>query len=335
MIPDKSLSFNLEPTFRCNLECPMCPRFSSEDPYLDMSRETFGRIVDAMGYAHTVDFTGWGEPMLHREIYGMIAAARAKGCVTTMTSNGTTLNESNGRRLIDAGLDRLVVSVDGMTPETYDPIRIGADFHRVTRNVRRFSRLIEDNGNRPSLGIAFTIQEGNARDLDRILPWMESVGARILHLKHLNVISNRSDWEQSFLKYRLSPVASDGARLLALEAGAGRVIEEAPRRGIQVHMHSEHPLRGGLEGRHCLATPLNSAYFSYEGRVAPCCHFGHHVSRFFDGRQYPARSLFYGDIQSQSFERIWASAPFAGFRRGFETGDYPEACRTCYLLYGK
>ena len=335
MIPNKSLSFNLEPTFRCNLECPMCPRFSSEDPHLDMSRETYRHIVEAMGYAHTVDFTGWGEPLLHREIYSMIAEASGKACVTTMTSNGTALNESNGNRLIASGLDRLVVSVDGMTAETYDPIRIGADFHRVTRNLRQFSRLIETNGKPTSFGVAFTVQEGNAGDLDRILPWMESVGAKVLHLKHLNVVSNRSDWEQSFLKYRLSPRAGDGARLPPLERSVARLLEDAPVRGIEVYMHSELPLRSDLEGRHCLATPLNSVYFSYEGRIAPCCHFGHHVSRYFDGERHPARSLFYGDIRSQSFEEVWASPAYTRFRQGFETRQFPEACRTCYLLYGK
>jgi MoaA/NifB/PqqE/SkfB family radical SAM enzyme len=37
---NRFVSFNLEPTFRCNLECEMCPRFSSVDPHLDMSMET-------------------------------------------------------------------------------------------------------------------------------------------------------------------------------------------------------------------------------------------------------------------------------------------------------
>ena len=51
--------------------------------------------------------------------------------------------------------------------------------------------------------------------------------------------------------------------------------------------------------------------------------------------QYPPSALFYGDIRTEGFVEIWESAPFQGFRRGFESGDYPEECKTCYLLYGK
>ena len=192
MIP-KSISFNLEPTFRCNLECEMCPRFSSEDPYLDMSMETYERIRGAMSYAHTVDFTGWGEPMLHREIYRMIRLAKEEGCVTTMTSNGTLLTDRNIRALIESGMDRLTVSVDGLTPETFDFIRTGARFEKVTENLKNLTLRVKEAGSRLLLGVAFTIQEANASEIERILPWMNTVGAQVLHLKHLNVISNPMD----------------------------------------------------------------------------------------------------------------------------------------------
>lgn len=330
-----SISFNLEPTFRCNLECPMCPRFSSEDPHLDMSMETYQRIHAAMDCAHTVDFTGWGEPTLHPEIYRMISMAKDKGCITTMTSNGTTLRERNARRLIEAGLDRLAVSVDGMRPETYEPLRIGATFEKLTRNLGRLTRQISELDSSLELAIAFTIQEHNASDLDRIVDWMQQVDARVLHLKQLNVISNEQDWGNSFLKYRLDPQAGDGAALARLEKRILRLRDQAQRAGIRFEMHSEFPMTERREGRHCLATPLESVYFSYEGRVAPCCHFGHHVSRYYEGEFSPPDSLFFGDIRTSSLEEIWADPDFQTFRQGFADESYPEACRSCYLLYGK
>ncbi len=331
----RSVSFNLEPTFRCNLLCEMCPRFSSEDPQLDMAPDTYRRILDSMDAAHTVDFTGWGEPMLHPEIYRMIAAARERGCTTTMTSNGTVLNERNSLRLIEAGMNRLTVSVDGMTPETFDAIRIGASFERLTRNLAQLSELVTREVSALELGIAFTLQEGNADQLHLIVPWLKRVGARILHLKQLNVISNRDDWQRSFLKYRLLPRAENGDRMSQLEAGFLRVKAEAEATGIRVLMHSELPMLSQLQGRHCLATPLESVYFSFEGRVAPCCHFGHHVSRYFEGKFHPPSALFFGDIRQQTLDQIWNQPAFQNFRGGFVTGDFPKACQTCYLLYGK
>ena len=313
----------------------MCPRFSSEDPYLDMSMETYARIHEAMESAHTVDFTGWGEPMLHGSIYEMIQMAKDKGTATTMTTNGTILNGKNSRKLIDAGLDRLAVSIDGMTPVTYNSIRIGATFEKVTRNLKSLSRLVEQTESSLELAVAFTLQEDNAPELELIVPWMKSVGARVLHLKHLNVISNSEDWKNSFIKYLHPPVQGNGHTLGKLEERIASLTDACKSAGICLNMHSEFPMTSEMKGRHCLATPLDSVYFSYEGRVSPCCHFGHHVSRYFEGTFYPPSSLFYGDIRLQTFQEVWNDPEFQAFRKGFITQEFPEACRTCYLLYGK
>ena len=281
MLQPNSIAINLEPTFRCNLFCAMCPRFSSVDPHLDMSMETYARIVEGMHLAHTVDFTGWGEPMLHPHIYDMVRMAKEKDCVTTMTSNGTVLNSRNAARIIEAGMNRLTVSVDGLKAETFEAVRPGASFEKVTDNLRELSRQVEAGGHDLALGVAFTIQEVNAGELPLLVPWLTHVGAKTLHLKHLNVVSTEEDWNRSFLKYRLSPVQPNGNLLTMLEASVSEVLEAAEKAAVEVLMHSEFPMDSQLTGRHCLA------------------------------------------------------APFQSFRRGFETGNYPEECRTCYLLYGK
>ncbi|HXK62505.1 MAG TPA: radical SAM protein, partial [Acidobacteriota bacterium] len=301
MLP-RSLSFNLEPTFRCNLACPMCPRFSSEDPQLDMTIATYERILEVMHLAHTVDFTGWGEPLLHPRIFEMIRAAKSKGCLTSMTSNGTALNERNCARLLESGLDRLAVSIDGVRPETYNSIRVGSDFQRVENNLITLSRMIEQHKSKLELAIAYTLQEANADELCLLLRWMSSIGSRVLHLKHLNAVSNSADWEKSFLKYRLAPANQNPGRLEEVELQIERLMRESRRAGVSVLMHSEHPLTSQLHGRHCLATPLQSIYFSYDGKISPCCHLGHHVRRFFEGQLFAASSLVLGDIRTQSLE---------------------------------
>ncbi len=312
----------------------MCPRFSASDPHLDMPLETYQRIVDAMGYAHTVDFTGWGEPMLHPEIYQMVAMAAAQGCLTTMTSNGTIFNDRNTRALLEAGMNRLTVSVDGMRKESFEKIRLGADFDKVTANLRRLVALSHEIGGDFQLGIAFSIQEENVVDLPLISSWLESIGAQKLHLKQLNVVSTEEDWDRSFLKYALDPGRSQ-VPLQRLEKQLLELKQQEEERGIEVVIHSDIPMTDQMSPRHCLATPMDSLYFSYEGRVSPCCHFGHHVTRYFEGQPLPASALFYGDIRRQDFLEIWREPDFFGFRNGFASGDYPVACHSCYLLYGK
>lgn len=300
-----------------------------------MSAGTYERICGHMHLAHTVDFTGWGEPLLHPRIYEMITAAKERGCVTTMTSNGTALNDRNASRLIESGLDYLTISVDGGTPETYNRIRAGSDFDKLSANLKSLSRQLTSARSGLELGIAFTIQEENADDLNAFVPWVISVGARTLHLKQLNAVSNPEDWQRSFLKYRLEPARPDGGRLRCVEDTIARVRLQAEKAGIRFLMHSEFPLSADLKGRHCLAAPLQSVYFSYEGRVSPCCHFGHHVSRYFDGKLIPPSSMSFGDIRTEDLDEIWARDGYGEFREGFQSASFPEACKTCYLLYGK
>jgi MoaA/NifB/PqqE/SkfB family radical SAM enzyme len=335
MISPASLGFNLEPTFRCNLTCQMCPRFSSEDPHLDMAWDVFGRIHNEMHLAHSVDFTGWGEPLLHPRLSEMVAMASAKGCITSITSNGTALNSRNAGELAEAGMDRLTVSVDGITAETYEALRPGAKFEKVQDNLKSLSRYVIQTGSRMELGIAFTIQEANALELKGIAEFTDQVGGRVLHLKHLNAVSTREDWERSFLKYRLPPLAVGGDRLKKLEKVIAKVQKRAARFGIKVLIHSEFPMTGEMAGRHCLAAPREAVYFSFDGKVAPCCHLGHTVSRFVSGKFIAPACYFLGDINSQSLDDIWSSPEYVAFRQGFADRRFPEVCRTCYLLYGK
>ena len=147
----------------------------------------------------------------------MIRMARDRGCAPTMTSNGTVINERNAQRLIESGMDKLTVSIDGFTAQTFEAVRVGANLEKLTSQLQTLTRMVREAGSSLSLATAFTIQEDNSGELDLVVPWMKKVGSTILYLKHLNVVSNREDWERSFLKYRLDARQRNHSRLCQLE----------------------------------------------------------------------------------------------------------------------
>ena len=67
-----------------------------------------------------------GEPLLHPHIVDMVAAASQLGADTELITNGLLLDEEKAISLIEAGLGRLIVSVDGATPATHAENRTGA-----------------------------------------------------------------------------------------------------------------------------------------------------------------------------------------------------------------
>lgn len=329
-----SLLFNIEPTFRCNLKCPTCPRNSTEGGHFDMAPAVFSRICEELAYAQSMDLTGWGEPLLHPDLTIMIRKAKEKGLPVSMTSNGTLLTEKMTSELIDAGLDKLAVSVDGMTPETYEPIRRGAVYSKVCQNIKAAVSLVNKKSSSLEVSLAFTIQKQNLSDLELIVPWMKEHGVEVLHLKHLNVLSNSFDWDNSLLSNALDDEA-DSILLRKTEAGIVKIREAAVKAGFSFNFFSQLPMDERLSRQNCLATPLNSVYFSFDGMVSPCCHLGHKVSRFFQNTCYAPDSFITGNIMETSLQNIWDSPGYRHFRSEFQQGSGPSHCETCYLRYGK
>ena len=128
----------VEPTTSCNLHCRTCVRNIWEEPESQISMNTFQRVVESLTELTDVSrvvFSGFGEPLVHPEILQMIEAVRERDIAVTVGSNGLLLNADMARELVRLGVDRIVVSMDGVRPETYANIR-GATLLQVLDNIR-------------------------------------------------------------------------------------------------------------------------------------------------------------------------------------------------------
>ncbi len=119
-VPEREpICLYLETTNRCNLLCTTCPRtFEDLEPPADMSWELFTSIVDQIPKLERAVLHGVGEPMLVKHLPRMVRYLKDRGTYVLFNTNGTVLNEKNGRALIEADLDELRVSFDAATPES-------------------------------------------------------------------------------------------------------------------------------------------------------------------------------------------------------------------------
>jgi MoaA/NifB/PqqE/SkfB family radical SAM enzyme len=139
----------IESTNICNLSCIMCPTGRKEQVrkkgYMDF--ELFKAIVDQMApWVQATTLHIWGEPLLHPRLFDMIAYCRQRGLHSEISTNATLLNEERARRVLDAGLGGIYLCLDGMRPETYEQIRINADYEKTNANIRRFIELKQAGG---------------------------------------------------------------------------------------------------------------------------------------------------------------------------------------------
>src|SRR6478736_1036446 len=120
----KPVCLYLETTNRCNLLCTTCPRTYEElEPPADMSWKLFKSIVDQVPNLVRAVLHGVGEPMLVKNLPRMVRYLKARGAYVLFNTNGTALNERNGRALIAAELDELRVSLDASNAASFKKIR--------------------------------------------------------------------------------------------------------------------------------------------------------------------------------------------------------------------
>ena len=156
-----SVAFPLEVALElaavCNLDCIMCPVPTTSRPKTlmdpDLARSVLDQLSGEKGFVLLPQ--GFGETMLHAKWAEIVGHAVERGVrPIVMLTNGTLLNDRNIERLLTLAIDYLVVSIDGVTPETYASVRVGGNLDKVEKNVRR---LFELRGSKPAPRIALRI----------------------------------------------------------------------------------------------------------------------------------------------------------------------------------
>lgn len=128
----------IEPTTRCGARCAFCPRGALARPGGEMSRDGARRIAAATAPSapRAVLLSGFGEPLLHPDLPGIVRELRAPlSSLIGVVTNGEELSEGLAGALIDAGVDFFHVSVPAATAATARAIAPGLDFAAVERNL--------------------------------------------------------------------------------------------------------------------------------------------------------------------------------------------------------
>ena len=164
----------IEPTTACNLDCAMCVRREWGEPTGQMSLDTFADLMEqvrAFADPPIIHLSGYGEPMCHVDFLEVVRLAKATGGRVEMTTNGMLLDEEKAEALVELELDRLTVSIDGVSPEGFADVRVDGNLPDVIANIERLHRLVlRHRGRRgkPHIGIAFVAMRRNVGDLAKL-----------------------------------------------------------------------------------------------------------------------------------------------------------------------
>ncbi|MBW7845202.1 MAG: SPASM domain-containing protein [Bacteroidia bacterium] len=289
----KPTCLEIEPTTSCNLRCPQCPsglrEFSRNTGMLDF--ELYKKVIDET-YQELVWLILYfqGEPFLNKQFLDFVRYADKKNIYTVTSSNSQYFTDELARKTVESGLDRLIISIDGTTQETYGKYRIGGKVEKViegTKNLLAWKQKL--NSKTPHIIWQFIVFKHNEHQLPEIKKLAKEIGVDELGIKTAQIYDYQTS--DSFI-----PENTKLSRYKKDEYGKYQIKNKLLN-------HCWRMWRGSV--------------ITWDGLVVPCCFDKDAKHRF-------------GDVKTQTFDEVWKSERYQKFRKAIlKSRKEIDICKNC------
>jgi radical SAM protein with 4Fe4S-binding SPASM domain len=265
-----------------------------------IASDVFERVVRDLASLGTrqLDIVGRGEPLLHPDAGGMIRLAKSLGFTVTLTTNGSPLDGALSDELMEAGLDRIRVSLNAARRATYPLIHQnqGSDaFDQITRQVAQLCARRTETRSRLHVSLSFVVLATNFRELADMVELAGSLGANSAHFQH-NVHTQHADdrplsgEEYAELISQRIPAAIAAARRAGVETDLEALAESPPA------------YLAGSKGTPSMVPCYVGHFFTTvlgNGQVMACCQTQEAL----------------GNVNQDGFRSVWNGEAYRRFRR--------------------
>ena len=297
-----AFEWEVDTTNICQLKCPLC-HTGLGTVHRDkgtMHYDTYTKVIDQIkDYCVWLSLYSWGEPFLNRRIHEFVAYAHNNYIATIMSTNlNKPLTPQMAEDIIKSGLDVLIVSLDGVTQEVYEKYRVGGRLDRVLDNVELLVRKKRELGyTTPHIEWQFIVMRHNEHQIDDARKLGAELGVDSVILKNVDFPHGMDDRQEA-------------------ERWLPREHPEYQREDPFYKPYQE-------DGQRCWRL-WRSAVVNWDGGLAPCCYL-------------TDKSDDFGDVNSDSIQRIWNGDKYTTARGMFKNGYVPQkwvGCMSCSVYLG-
>jgi radical SAM protein with 4Fe4S-binding SPASM domain len=286
-------SISIEPTTACNLNCPECPSglrsFSRATG--NLKEDFFRKIIDELDHqVFYLTFYFQGEPYINPNFLDMVNYAHKRKIYTSTSTNAHFLNDENAKKTVESGLDRLIISIDGTTQETYESYRINGKLSNVlqgAKNIVKWRKKLKSKT--PYIIFQFLVVKPNEHQIPEVYQLAKEIGVDEVKLKTAQIydFKNGNPLIPSMDKYSRYRQDSNGL----------------------------YQIKNELLN-HCWKL-WHSCVITWDGLVVPCC--------FDKDAQHKL-----GDLKISSFKKIWKDEKYLNFRQNILKGrNQIDICTNC------
>jgi radical SAM protein with 4Fe4S-binding SPASM domain len=231
-----------------------------------------------------------GEPYINPDFLEMVKYAHSKGIYTSTSTNAHFLNEENARKTVESGLDRLIISIDGTTQETYEAYRKAGKLSNViqgTKNILKWKKELKSK--KPEVIFQFLVVKPNEHQIPELYQLAKELGVDKVKLKTAQIY----DFENG---NPLIPSIGHYSRYAQQPDGTYKIKN--------------------LLKNECWKL-WHSCVITWDGIVVPCC--------FDKDAEHKM-----GDLKEGSFKEIWSGSAYSAFRKQLLKGrDQIDICTNC------
>ena len=300
---------SVEPSAVCQLRCPACPVGLSATRSVSpqgglMPRDLWERALSQIkDSAWVVQFYFQGEPLLNKDLPLMIREAHDAGLYTIVSTNAQAMTPDLANALVAAGLDRIIISMDGLTQESYSAYRVGGSLDQckaALRYLREAKSVCQSEGRS-----VFCQQRG-----------LSGGAGLTIELQVLRLKSNEHEWRAFRKEYKAlgaDRLVFKTAQLYDYRHGHPLMPTEPRYRRYEQHADGlwyRKPL-----GKGCFRV-WSGVVIAANGDVLPCCYDKDHAHA-------------YGNLRTASLRELF-SGPAARTFRTQALLQTPQICQECW-----
>lgn len=284
---------SIEPTTACNLACPECPSGLKQftRPTGKLSHELHETMLESLGkQLFYINYYFQGEPFIHPDFLGLIRTAKKHNIYTATSTNAHFLTPKKAEEVVESGLDRLIISIDGVTQEIYEQYRKEGKLSKVIEGAKNMVEAKKKlKSKTPHLIFQFLVVAPNEHQIDKVFELGKEMGIDEVRLK-----------TAQFYNYKngnpLMPKNEKYARYKRMKDGSYKI---------------KNPLNN-----ECWRM-WSSTVLTWDGKVVPCC---------FDK---DAKHVL-GDVSKTPFKTIWKNRIYQNFRKMvFTNRAQIDICKNC------
>jgi len=299
----------VETTTFCNLKCKMCEHTYWDEKPTHMSFNQFQSILDQFPKLKWIGLTGIGSSFLNRDYMEMLRYVKAKNIYCEIYDSFYLLDTIVANELIEIKFDRLIMSIDAATKETYKIIRKGAIFEQVTQNLTNLINLKRKRkAHYPEITFHYIISKENIHE---VIPFMDMIKS-LTHGELVSILFTSILHPFKEIQGMKVDVPDELIRKIKKKGNALRIKVSVNRNILQ-----KEPVTNCIE--------WTMPFIFVDGSVVPCC-----IGNEANHRKFQKETAL-GNIFQETFSNIWHGERYTNLRQLIKNGKIPPCCKNCTL----